>query len=99
MRRARELATQMVMVRGEMAALGAVIVCWSTVGAGRLSHWLAVCNVRSRPGDIGLSRNDLKRSLEFASEYFRDREPRSILVHEPVVGERFDRLWQYLEDA
>jgi len=94
-----EQATQMGLVHGEMAALGAVIVCWATVGAERLSHWLDVCNVRYRPGDIGLSRNDLKRSLEFASEYFRDREPRSILVHEPVVGERFDRLWQYLEDA
>ena len=94
-----EQATQMGLVHGEMAALGAVIVCWATVGAERLSHWLDVCNVRYRPGDIGLSRNDLKRSLEFASEYFRDREPRSILVHEPVVGERFDRIWQYLEDA
>ena len=61
--------------------------------------WLDVCNVRYHPGDISLSRNDLKRSLEFTSEYFRDREWRSILVHEPVVGERFYRLCQYLDDA
>ena len=92
-------ATQMGLVHGEMAALGAVIVCWATVGVERLSHWLDACNVRYRPGDIGLSHNDLKRSLELASKHFRDREPWSILVHEPVVGERFDRLWEYFEDA
>ena len=80
-----------------MAALGAIIVCWATIGYERLASWLDACRVRFRPEQIGLNYDELKRSLEFATEYFRTRERDSVLVTEPVVGNRFDRMWEDIE--
>ncbi len=86
-------------IHGEMVALGAIIIAWACGDecAGYLDR-LDRCQVRRRPGEIGLEREQLRKGLEFVPEFLEARNGDSVLRREPVVGERFDEVWDFLEN-
>lgn len=101
---ALELANGKGWVHGEGVALGAVIIAWQCEESPEtLISRLDVCKVRRRPSDMGLAREELRKGLELAPKYMADKENgrdvNSIMRHEPVVGDRFDALWDFLESA
>ena len=89
-------------VHGELCSLCALVIAWHCEETpGFLADALDVCLVRRRPSEIGISRKELARALEYAPAYMSDaahgRDIRSILRSEPITGARFDDLWRYLE--
>ncbi len=89
-------------VHGEFVALGALMIAWHCEeDPDTLANALDVCQVRRRPSEIGVSREELARTLEYGPAYMSDesngRDVRSILRFDPVTGPRFDALWDYLE--
>ena len=84
-------------VHGEMTALGSVIAAWATGQHEEHMDRLDRCMVRYRPTAMGLSRDELRRSLEALPADLVARKTDSILGREPVVGARFDDLWKFLE--
>lgn len=92
-----EDAAQRGLVHGEMAALGAVIVCWATGEPDLLVDWLGKCQVRFRPQDIGLDRAELQRALQLAPQFMRSRNLNTVLTREPISGTKFNQLWAYLD--
>ena len=91
-------------VHGEGVALGAVVVAWHCEESPEtLIGWLDACRVRVRPREIGVTREELRKALEFAPSFMSDvtngRDVDSVLRHEPLVGERLDALWQFLESV
>ncbi len=84
-------------VHGEMTALGSVIAAWATGQHKEHMDRLDRCMVRYRPTAMGLSRDELRRSLEALPADLVARKTDSILGREPVVGARFDALWEFLE--
>ena len=89
-------------VHGEFVALGALIIAWHCEESpGALAEALDVCLVRRRPSRIGVSREELRRALEYAPTFMSDsangRDVRSILRLDPITRARFDALWDYLE--
>ena len=53
--------------------------------------------MRFRPTDIGITRDEFRQIMDDAAPYLKERGVDTVLVKEPVVGERFDALWDYLE--
>ena len=92
-----EASTQRGLIHGEMAALGAVFVCWATGHAEQITEWLDRARVRYRPTDIGLSRDETRDSLTLAPEYFSAQGMDTVLLREPITGARFDEAWEFLE--
>ena len=96
-----ELVNDRGWVHGELAALGSIIVAWQC-GESRetLIQWLDRCRVRRRPTEMGVSRDELHRALQFCPEYFGDEasglDLDSIMRRDPVTGDRFERLWEFL---
>ena len=91
-------------VHGEMVALAAVIIAWHCgESPDTLPGWLDVCRVRRRPGEMGLSKAELRLGLELAPAYISARAASgatpSILSREPIIGKRLDELWDFLETA
>lgn len=89
-------------VHGEFVALAAVIIAWHcSEGLETLTGWLDTCKVRWCPGDMGVSREELRKALEYIPEFMADSsrgfDVQSILRTEPVTGERFGALWEFLE--
>ena len=89
-------------VHGELCSLCALVIAWHCEeDPDTLADALDACLVRRRPTAVGISREELARALEYAPQYMSDeanqRNVRSILRFEPIVGPRFDDLWQYLE--
>ena len=85
-------------VHGELAAMGALIVAWHCgVGPEALAARLDACGVRRRPRDMGVSREELRKTLERAPDYMAERSIETVLQEEPITGSRFDALWGYLE--
>ena len=85
-------------VHGELAAMGALIVAWHCgVGPEALAARLDACGVRRRPRDMGVSREELRKTLEHAPDYMAERSIETVLQEEPITGSRFDALWGYLE--
>jgi glycerol-1-phosphate dehydrogenase [NAD(P)+] len=84
-------------VHGEMAALGAVSVCWAAGGEQMLRDWLDGCKVRYRPADAGISKDEFRAVMAEAVPFFTRFGVETVLVREPVVGDRFDALWRVLE--
>ncbi len=85
-------------IHGELVALVALIITWAcrddTTGfVNRLDR----CRVRRRPSEIGLEREQLRKGLEYSPEFMEARGVDSVLRHEPVVAERFDEVWDFLE--
>ena len=86
-------------IHGEAVALAAIVIAWHCdEGPETLAAMLDACMVHYRPGDVGVSREELSRGLEFAPEFMSpaSRDVDSILRNEPLVGARFDALWDYL---
>ena len=95
---ALELVNDRAWIHGELVALGAVIIAWNAEAAPeRLTARLDECKVRYRPSEMGLSREELQKGLEFVPRYLIEEESDSILRHSPITGRRFDDLWAYLE--
>ena len=92
-----ELVADRRLVHGELTALGAVIVAWATGQQEELIDRLEKCRVRFRPTEIGITRDEFRQILVDSAPYLEGRAMDTILVKEPVVGERFDALWDYLE--
>ena len=91
-------------VHGEVVALAAVIIAWHCEQSPEtLAERLDTCRVRWRPGDMGVSRDELKKGLELAPAFMSDtlggRKVDSILRNDPIVGARLDALWGYLQSA
>ena len=91
-------------VHGELAALGSVIVAWQCGESPEtLIDWLDRCRVRRRPVEMGVGRDELLRALQFCPAYFKDEasglDLDSIMGRDPVAGERFERLWEFLNRA
>ena len=91
-------------VHGEAVAMAAVVIAWHCGESPEtLVGRLDTCKVRWRPGEIGISRDELRIGLEFAPGFMLDPENRrdvnSILRNDPLVGARFDALWAYLDSA
>ena len=102
---ALELINNRTWVHGELAALGSVIVTWhcEPPDVAGLIERMDTCRVRWRPRDMDLSRDALSKALAFCPEYFSDtsrgRDAPSALRSDPIVGETFERLWQFLHDT
>jgi glycerol-1-phosphate dehydrogenase [NAD(P)+] len=91
-------------VHGELVALGAVVIAWyCEEDVDTLTGWLDTCMVRWRPRDIDVSREELRRALEYAPAFMSDgsrgNDVNSILRHEPLTGASFDALWAFLQAA
>lgn len=84
------------LIHGEVAALGAVAVCWATGDYQELMQQLDDCKVRFRPTDMGLKRNQLRDVLEHAPQWFTSQDVTTILKTEPIVGERFEEFWEFI---
>ncbi|MDE2718349.1 MAG: iron-containing alcohol dehydrogenase [Chloroflexota bacterium] len=100
---AAELANDRSWVHGELASLGTVIIAWHTEQSPEtIIDRLDTCGVRWRPSDMGMSKDELAKALAECPGYMGDasrgRDLQSVLRLEPVVGERFERLWGFLED-
>ena len=85
-------------IHGELVALGAVMIAWQAgIGLEKLTDRMRKCRVRLRPSEMGLSREELKKGLEFAPQFMAERDTDSIVRHKPIIGERFNELWGFLE--
>ena len=65
--------------------------------AGELIDRLERCKVRFQAYRHRLTRDEFRQILEDAVPYLKERGVDTVIVKEPVVGERFDALWDYLE--
>lgn len=92
-----EQVTQRTLVHGEMAALGSVIVCWAAGEPEQLVDWMDRCRVRYGPGEMGISKDELRSALAFAPEFMASRKIDTVLALEPVTGPRFESLWRFLQ--
>ncbi|MFW6174466.1 MAG: iron-containing alcohol dehydrogenase [Chloroflexota bacterium] len=97
-----ELANDRFWIHGEECALGAVVVAWHTGQSPEtLVEWLDRCKVRFRPADMGVSKEELRAGLEELPRWMGDKESGrdidSIMRREPVVGERFEEAWRFLQ--
>jgi glycerol dehydrogenase-like iron-containing ADH family enzyme len=93
-----EESTQRGLIHGEMAALGAVLVCWITGHADRMMDMFDRCRVRYRPIEIGLTKDETREALALAPSYFSSRETDTVLAREPIVGKGFEEVWKFLEN-
>ena len=90
-------------VHGEFVALSAVMIAWHCEERPEmLVEWLDSCKVRHRPSEIGVSRGELLRAVEYAPAFLSDvssgRDVRSLLRTNPITGDRFDALWEFLHE-
>ena len=91
-------------VHGEFVALAAVVIAWHCEeGAETLAEWLDTCMVRWCRDDMGVSREELRKTLEygpsFLSDSSRGNDIRFILRSEPITGAKFNALWSFLQGA
>ena len=91
-------------IHGEFVAFAAVVIAWyCEEGLETITGWLDRCKVRWRPKEIGVSREELRKALEYVPTYLSDatrgNDIHSILRSEPITGARFNALWEFLEKA
>jgi glycerol-1-phosphate dehydrogenase [NAD(P)+] len=97
---ALELVNDRAWIHGEMVALGAAAIAWNAEASpDSLIARLDACKVRFRPSEMGLSRDQLQKGLEFVPSYLTKVASDSVLRHRPITGKRFDALWAYLENT
>lgn len=87
------------LVHGEMTALGSVVTAWATGQCEEHLERLDRCRVRYRPTEIGLTKEEFRRSLEALPGDLAERGMDSILGRGPVVDSRFNELWRFLEGS
>ena len=85
-------------VHGELCALGAMIVAWKVGQPDELANWLEQALVRHRPGQMGLTRDELAAAVKALPADLEAREVNSVLAREPISGSEFDELWEYLSE-
>jgi glycerol dehydrogenase-like iron-containing ADH family enzyme len=88
-------------IHGEEVALGAVIVAWNADQKPEtLIDWLDRCQVRFRPQEMQISKEQLRRGLEILPQWMRDKaggqEIDSIMIRQPVTGDHFEACWAWL---
>jgi len=98
------MANQKSWVHGELAALGAVMVAWHCgEDPEALVSRLRTCQVRWKPAEMGMSRQELRKGVEHLPAYMGDqargRDMDSLLRREPIAGKRFEELWGFLQQA
>src|SRR5690606_32316846 len=91
-------------IHGEAVALGTQIISWRCrESAEGNTRALDRCPVRRRPSQLGITNEELRRGLAYVPDYLAQRPKNpaynSILREEPLVGKRFDQLWEFLESA
>ena len=84
-------------IHGEIVALAALAIAWHAgespeLLAGRLRR----CQVRFAPEEVGVSRREFDKGLEYVPRYMEKRGIDSILRREPIAGERASELWDFL---
>ncbi len=99
---ALELVNDKCWIHGEVVALGAVIIAWQCDECPEaLISRLDRCRVRHRPTQMGISREELSKGLEFVPSFMAEMagnpNANSIMCHKPVTGAKFDALWEFLE--
>ena len=91
-------------VHGEFVALGTLVIAWCCdERPDMFAEWLDACQVRRRPSEIGLGKDELRKALDYAPTFMADaangRDLQSILRHELMSDRQFDELWAFLETA
>ncbi len=91
-------------IHGEVVALGALIISWHcNEGADTFAATLDRCRIRRRPTQMTIGREELSEGLAYLPEYLSKQpdssEYASIMRGRPIVGRRFDQLWEFLENA
>ena len=87
-------------IHGEMVAFSAIIIAWQCDEQPEiLTDRLDRCNVRRRPKEVGITREELRAGLDFAPSYMERKDTNTILRHRPITGSQFDRLWEFLETS
>ncbi len=95
---ALELVNERGWIHGEIVALGALITAWMCDAQPEiLVDRLDRCQVRRRPTEMGLGREQLRRGLAFTPGFLEKQGTDTILRHDPVDDTRFEALWEYLE--
>ena len=95
---ALEMANDNSWIHGEIVALGALIIAWQCGEEPEiLAEWLDRCKARRRPTEMGLSRDEVRKGLEFAPGYMKEKNINTILLHKPVTATQFEKLWDFLE--
>jgi glycerol dehydrogenase-like iron-containing ADH family enzyme len=89
-------------IHGEAVALGALIISWNcNENVENFAGALDRCLVRRRPSQMGIERQELRQGLAYLPEYLAQRRSNptynSVMREEPIVGKRFDQLWEFLE--
>jgi glycerol-1-phosphate dehydrogenase [NAD(P)+] len=97
-----EYANDRFWIHGEETALGAVIIAWHTGQSPEtLVDWLDRCQVCFRPRQMDLSKEELRRGLEALPAWLGDkangRDVNSIMRRSPLIGDRFEACWNWLE--
>ena len=94
---ALELINDKAWVHGELVALGAVMISWQAGFAPEeLVARLRASQVRFSPQAMSLTREELRRGVDYVPLYMEERNINSILRSEPIVGSRFDEMWEFL---
>jgi glycerol-1-phosphate dehydrogenase [NAD(P)+] len=88
-----------IILHGELTALVSLIVSWATGYQDEHLDRLTRCKVRFRPTVIGIKLNELRWIMERIPEFLAARKVNSILAREPIIGKRFDALWNFLETS
>jgi glycerol dehydrogenase-like iron-containing ADH family enzyme len=91
-------------IHGEFVAFATAVIVWHCEDdIETFTGWLDSCKVRWRPSQIGVSREELRKALEYVPTYLSDatrgNDISSILRSEPITGSRFNALWEFLEKA
>jgi hypothetical protein len=95
---ALELVNDRGWIHGEIAALGSLITAWMCDAQPEiLVDRLDRCQVRRRPSEMDLGREQLRKGLASMPEFLEKQGSDSILRHDPVDDARFEALWEYLE--
>ena len=89
-------------IHGGGVALSSVIIAWHCgEGLTQLIKDLDLCQVFWRPAQLGLSKQHLELSLLSTKTFFSDvdngRDIKSILRDNPIQGNRFEELWDFLQ--
>lgn len=93
-----ELANNNFWIHGETCALAAVIVAWHTQqDPDEIIRRLDVCKVRFRPADLEMIKEELRLGLEALPEWMARSDSNSIMRREPVVGDKFEECWNWLQ--
>ena len=93
-----ELANDKFWIHGETCALAAVIVAWHTQqDLDEIVRRLDICKVRFRPSDLEMTKEELRLGLEALPEWMARNNSNSIMRREPVIGDKFEECWSWLQ--